>query len=342
MWNYNALWNGRKLCLKCLLMYCMEIGELDESLKNEATNNPRCFIGGSYAMNAASLILRSKAIDYSDIDVYINYSEDRIIGDENYQNIILDEEEIGPINLKTASIIIHTYDFDCCKFFIYNGVVYGTKEGIKALTTMAFVVNNKFMGCLDTIHRVHKYIKRGFRIKTSTPSKIQCLSDYNSSEKVDGNLIYYPLNFKKLLTNVLDIDIRNKCILPQRIIPLDEDIHVNTVYLGTIGEPRHIKNNSKYMIRNIEKATWKQILYIPTISTKYYVTDIKMDDNIAIVEFTKNHHRVTYIIDKNSCTGHYLTSIVRPEEQLFKIASWQDRLIRLGLYFNDNGVYLAK
>lgn len=318
------------------------VGELDESLKNEATNNPKCFVGGSYAMNAASLILRSKSIDYSDIDVYINNPEDSVIGDENYQNIILDKEEIGPINLKTASIIIHTYDFDCCKFFIYNDVVYGTKEGIKALTTMVFVVNNKFMGCLDTVHRVHKYIKRGFKIKTSTPSRIYCLTDYNSSEKVDGNLIYYPLNFKKLLTDVFDIDVMNKCILPQRIVPLHEDIKVNREYREAIGEPKHIKNNSKYHIKDIKNVTWTKILNIPTISTGYYVTDIKMDDNLAIVEFTKNHHRVTYIVDKNSCRGYYLTSIIRPEEKLFKIALWQDRLTRLGLCFNDNGVFLAQ
>lgn len=318
------------------------VGELDESLRNEATSNPKCFVAGSYAMNVASIILRSKPLEYNDIDVYINDPCDKVEGDKIYQNIILNKEEIGPINLKTASIIIHTYDFDCCKFFIYNNVVYSTKGGIKALTSMSFVVSNKFMGCLDTIHRINKYIKRGFNIKTSTPSRIHCFNDYNSSEKVDGNLIYYPVEFKKLLTDVFNIDVTNKCLLPERIVPLDVEIKTTSPYMGSIEKPRHIKNNSKYLIKDIKNVAWSKVLNIPTISTGFNVTDIKMNDNIAIVEFTKNHHRVTYIIDKNSCTGYYLTSIIRPEEQLFKIVLWQDKLTRLGLCFDEYGVYLAK
>lgn len=327
--NILDILSGKKLHIEV-------VGMLPPKYENEATNNPHCFVGGSYATCAATEILGVTKIPYNDIDVYIGDAKHAIEGSK-YQNILLDKREFGPINIRTASLVINMYDLACCQFFIYNNMVFGTQAGIKALETSSFTVMKEFMGCIETIGRVHKYRHRGFNIKTSQPDRFLALNYYGPSIEHKGNIINYPRSYSDTLRyvfNIVDGKIQpngDKVFEPPSLLKL---------FPPSVTGARLVNNNKKYLRDGSEHAIWHRVKDLPGITSCFSLTDLIMNDNLIIMEFTCESTRVTYIIDIKQHTGYYTTSCIKTMEKPYSIKFWDEKLPYLGIHVTDSGVYI--
>lgn len=328
------------------------LGDLPEQYRNEATHNKDCFIGGSYALYVAShmLGLHWARLQYNDIDVYIADENDSIGGDI-YQNILLPRDEglLRKINIRTASLTIHMYDLECCQFFIYNGLVFGTEEAIQALETRKFTVRKEFMGCADTVIRVEKYRERGFYITTPKPDKILCLSYYGGSRgKYDNNIISYPRSFRDTLYNIFGINPWNDnkpVTLEQSFTWSKSDNCMLEHEKQAIKVARLIKKNAEYILSmdDVLKCRWKKVEGIPTVQENTFeLTDVYINDNIIMLEFIIGYMMITYTIDKKQCTGYYTLNIIKPIDKPGKIRYWNTKLPYLGIAVEESGIYIRQ
>lgn len=326
------------------------LGEVPEEYRNEATHNNKCFIGGSYALYVASHVLGLywSKLRYNDIDVYIADQDDSILGDL-YQNIILprDEELLREINIRSASLMVNMYDLECCQFFIYNGLVFGTEEAVQALETRTFTVRKEFMGCADTVVRVYKYKERGFNITTPKPDKILCLSYYGKDSKYSDNTISYPRSFRDTLYHIFGINLGNGnyVVAPQESFKWCKQYSLIESEKNAIQIARLFKKNSDYILplNNVLSDKWKKIEGLPTVQENTFeLTDVYINDNIIMLEFIVGYMMITYTIDKNQCTGYYTLNLIRPIEKPGKIRYWETKLPYLGIAVEESGIYIKQ
>lgn len=317
------------------------IGQLPEEYKNDATHNHSCFIGGSYALYVASKVLgiHWNELTYNDIDVYICREKDHIKG-YRYQNILLDTSDFKMIDIKTASLIIHMYDLECCQFLIYNGMIFGTNEAIKALETKNFTVKKEFMGCYQTVKRVHKYRMRGFNIVTPKPNKIICLNYYGTQNNVEGNIIYYPRSIVETLYQVFGIE-NNK---PIKHNVLDEFVKpkLDSNVLNKYRTAKLVRDNMQYVSTGGEN-NWNIVKDGPILHEGYFrMTELHITNNIITMEFVCHNLCVTYVIDKKDNKCHYTMNEIVDELKPHNILFYNDILPFLGIVFMNNGLYIRK
>lgn len=336
--------------ITCNKLHINVLGDVPKQYSNEATHNSKCFIGGSYALYVASHLLGLywSDLQYNDIDVYIADEKHSINGGK-YQNIVIPSEHklLADINLRSASLIIHMYDLDCCKFFIYNGMVFTTDEGVQALETRTFTVRKEFMGSVDTVARVDKYRERGFNIITSIPDKILCISYYGNKEQYSDNTISYPRSFDDTLRYIFGIDPYKNDTYISLYEPFswlsNKDLLEHDELASKVA--RLINKNSKYRlsIDDVLNSKWKKVEGLPTVQfDTFELTDIHVTDNLIVLEFTIGYCMVTYTIDKKNYTGYYRMNIVRPRDKPGKIVYWQTKLPYLGIAVEENGIYLRE
>lgn len=321
------------------------IGAVPKNNTNHATHSTKCFIGGSYAMFVASNILDCGHYEHNDIDVYIADVSDSIQGDK-YQNILLEDRKIS---ITTAAFIIHMYDLECCKFFIYGGYVFAAEGAIEALTNKAFSVNSRFMGCPDTIERVKKYQGRGFNITTEEPEKFYDITYYEAHIDTPRNTILFPRNINKILEELFDIK-DGKAIVRDMGRGLDKikehasclaDSYRKDLYsIPLISHPSKILKYYDYFIKDISKVEWKRIDNLPSIDKEYVLCDVVVDNDLIMVEFGTRIYRIVYVINKHTKKGTYKTYVGRYADS-GSLVYWHHCLARLGISFDNNGVYLA-
>lgn len=321
------------------------IGSVPDKYCNDATHSTKCFIGGSYAMEVASNVLDIGNYYHNDIDVYIADKADAISGDQ-YQNILLQDRKIS---ISTAAFIIHMYDLECCKFFIYSGYVFAAKSGIEALEKRAFTVNSRFMGCPDTIERVKKYKERGFNITTEVPEKFYDITYYETHSNLNKNTILFPRNINKILEELFDIK-NGKAFKRDMGRGLNEiKKHADCLYGGYDKDlyslpltllPHMLHKHHEHFIEDISTVKWNRIYGLPTIDKEYRLFDVVVDDDIIMLEFGTRIYRIVYVINRNTGKGTYKIYVGNYYSS-DSLVYWHHCLARLGISFDNNGVYLA-